>query len=120
MNEIERENGFINWLETHKNLSDNTKRNYTNRLKNKIPEKLYQLDYRNHKDSLYKSSLLELEKINLLFKNNEYKLQEWNRTPTIGSEAWNSLKYLIEYLKSIENQKIKAPIRKISAIFRSK
>ena len=114
MNEIELENDFLNWLEINKNLSDNTKRNYTNRLKNKIPEKLYQLDYRNHRDSLYKSSLEELEKINSLFKNNEYKLQEWNRTPTIGSEAWNSLKYLIDYLKSLDNIKIKDDNQKLS------
>ena len=106
MNEIELENEFLKWLETNKNLSDNTKRNYTNRLKNKIPEKLYQLDYRNHRDSLYKSSLVELEKINSLFTNNEYKLQEWNKSATIGSEAWNSLKHLIDYLKSVDNQEI--------------
>jgi len=36
-----------------------------------------------------------------LFEKNEYDLQNWNRTPTIGQEAWNALKYLIEF-KSIK------------------
>lgn len=55
--------------------------------------------------SLYDLELEELENINILFENNSYNLQEWNKTSTIGTEAWNSLKYLIEYIKPNNNNK---------------
>ncbi len=100
MNEVQREEKFREWLKKYKNLSDSTCVNYSNRLKNKIPQKLKAINFRENENSLYTLSLQELEQINLLFINNQYGLQEWNRTPTIGSEALNSLKYLIEYLKS--------------------
>ncbi len=91
------EEQFINWLKVNKKLSSNTCRNYTNRLKNKIPEKLYELGYKSDKSSLYSYDIVELEEVNILFDKNEYGLQDWNKTPTIGQEAWSSLKYLIEY-----------------------
>ena len=37
---------FKRWLRDTKNLKDNTIRNYTNRLKNKIPEKLIEIDFK--------------------------------------------------------------------------
>lgn len=91
------EQQFINWLKDSKKLSDNTCRNYTNRLKNKIPEKLNELQYKQNNSSLYTYRIEELQKINDLFDRNEYGLKDWNRTATIGQEAWNALKYLIEY-----------------------
>lgn len=103
INNLEQE--FVKWLKVSKKLSDNTCRNYTNRLKNKIPDKLYETSFKNDKSSLYIYDIEELQKINVLFNINQYGLQDWNRTPTIGQEAWNALKYLIEYkLNSINDE----------------
>jgi len=93
------ESYFIKWLKNEKKLSDNTCKNYTNRLKNKIPEKLIEIGFFSQNNSLYDLELEELEKINILFVNNTNNLQEWNKSKTIGSEAWKSLKYLIEYMQ---------------------
>ena len=93
------EDKFILWLNTEQQLSDNTCRNYNNRLKNKLPEKLEQIGVKDKKISLYDYEINDLEEINLLFQNNKFDLQEWNKTPTIGSEAWNALKYLIKFLQ---------------------
>ncbi|WP_165786367.1 AAA family ATPase [Aliarcobacter cryaerophilus] len=94
---------FKQWLKNNKNLSDNTIRNYANRLKNKIPEKLIEIDFKEQNISLYDLSIEELKNINELFEKNIYELQEWNKTPTIGGEAWSALKYLIEFLQ-IQNK----------------
>ena len=94
---------FKRWLRDTKNLKDNTIRNYTNRLKNKIPEKLIEIDFKEENISLYDLSIEELKNINELFEKNIYELQEWNKTPTIGGEAWSALKYLIEFLQ-IQNK----------------
>ncbi len=88
-----------------KKLSDSTRKNYTNRLKNKIPDKMVEVGFFETRTSLYDLELEELENINILFENNSYNLQEWNKTSTIGTEAWNSLKYLIEYIKPNNNNK---------------
>jgi 5-methylcytosine-specific restriction enzyme B len=104
INNLEQQ--FVEWLKVSKNLSDNTCRNYTNRLKNKIPRKLHEVSFKNDKSSLYIYDIDELQEINVLFNINKYGLQDWNRTPTIGQEAWNALKYLIEYkLSSINDKK---------------
>ena len=97
------ETKFLKWLKTNKNLSDSTCINYNNRLKNKIPKKLSEINFKIDTNSLYTYELNELEEINSLFNNNEFGLQDWNKTPTIGTEAWNSLKYLIEFLKQDTN-----------------
>ena len=86
---------FKRWLRDTKNLSDNTIRNYTNRLKNIIPSKLVEVNFKEENVSLYDLSIEELKNINELFEKNIYDFQEWNRTPTIGGEAWSALKYLI-------------------------
>jgi len=97
------ENKFIIWLKTEQKLSDNTCRNYNNRLKNKLPEKLQEIGFTIKKISLYAYEINDLEEINLLFQNNKFDLQVWNKTPTIGTEAWNALKYLIEFLQQSLN-----------------
>ena len=94
---------FKRWLRDTKNLSDNTIRNYTNRLKNIIPSKLVEVNFKEENVSLYDLSIEELKNINELFEKNIYDFQEWNRTPTIGGEAWSALKYLIEFLQ-IQNK----------------
>jgi len=99
------EKNFLNWLKNEKKLSDSTRKNYTNRLKNKIPDKMVEVGFFETRTSLYDLELEELENINILFENNSYNLQEWNKTSTIGTEAWNSLKYLIEYIKPNNNNK---------------
>ena len=101
---------FKRWLRDTKNLSDNTIRNYTNRLKNKIPEKLIEIDFKKENISLYDLSIEELKNINELFEKNIYDFQEWNRTPTIGGEAWSALKYLIEFLQIQSNDLIQTDL----------
>ncbi len=84
---------FKRWLRDTKNLKDNTIRNYTNRLKNKIPEKLIEIDFKKENISLYDLNIEELKSIEELFIKNIYELKEWNKTPTIGGEARSGLKY---------------------------
>jgi len=99
MTEIERENSFKEWLKNEKKLSYNTTKQYRNRLKNILPKKLQEINFRINNESLFKNSLEELLEINLLFEDNKYKLQEWNKMPSINGEAWNALKYLIEHTR---------------------
>src|SRR5574344_764676 len=94
---------FKQWLKNTKNLSDNTIRNYTNRLKNIIPSKLVEVNFKKENISLYDLNIEELKSIEELFIKNIYELKEWNKTPTIGGEAWSGLKYLIEFLQ-IQNK----------------
>jgi 5-methylcytosine-specific restriction protein B len=93
------EEEFRKWLREEKELADNTITNYKNRIKNKLPEKLQEIGFLNKKISLFDLEITKLKEINLLFENDEYGLKGWNKTKTIGSEAWNSLKYLIEFLE---------------------
>ena len=63
---------FKRWLRDTKNLSDNTIRNYTNRLKNIIPSKLVEVNFKEENVSLYDLSIEELKNINELFEKNIY------------------------------------------------
>ncbi|AYJ79443.1 hypothetical protein [Aliarcobacter cryaerophilus] len=44
---------FKQWLKNNKNLKDNTITNYTNRLKNIIPLKLVEVNFKEENISLY-------------------------------------------------------------------
>ncbi len=96
---LDVEKSFIKWLKEEKKLSDNTCRNYTNRLKNKIPDKMLEINHFIKKISLYELDISNLKKIYKLIIDNVNGLGNWNNSPTIGGEAKSSLKHLIEYLE---------------------
>jgi len=102
LSEKKIEDSFKEWLISIKKLSPKTFINYTNRLKNGIPEKLINVQFKNKKESLYILTINDLVEINELFEKNNYDLQTWNSSKTIGTEAWNSLKYLIEFFNNKE------------------
>ncbi len=103
---------FKQWLSENKNLSENTIRNYSNRLKNKIPEKMKEINFFDIKKSLYNSSIEELLSIKKMFDLNKHGLKDWNKSKTIGTEALSALNYLIEY-KNNQNNQVVPPLNQI-------